>query len=426
MIDRIPDNFLMESELTPEQEKIFINQINRFNKINSTYINKDAPLIDDMGELYFSEGTLIHGTSRFDEEMLSSISQTGVLTGQAVGISEDGETYYCADFHRVDKDITISQYNNEFSYNDGRCPFGRRCDNSWAVAFVVVPNDINRELLSYDCYREGTLESDITKSFVNNMPLADRKKASSILYGVPSNCIDGIVVGGKVSSDKEKINYLISLFPNSYIVSSFGELIYNPSMGERLGDTIIDTRIEKVSLEYQKRQSKKMISSRNASIIDLINKNVLLMDLISKNCDVNLFDNLDILSLLKMIIEELFIDQINYNNLDTSVLFGVIKSYLSTKIDNSPSLVYGNDRLLLENKIVSLKNEIMEDMDEIKNRDSLIEALNQNYNNLWNQMFIDCKNEQIINVLASLGWQGSLDDNYIMSMRDTIVKGYGK
>ena len=336
MIDKIPDNFLMESELTIEQEKFFIEQINRFNEFNKNYVNVGCPIINDFGEVCFSQGTLIHGTSMYDEEMLSNISKTGILTGQAIGISEDGETYYCADFHRVCEDTTISGYNSEFTYNDGRCPFGRRSDNSNAVAFVIVPNEYNRELLSYDCYRDGTVESDITKSFINYMPIEDKEKASSILYGVPSSCINGIVVGGRVACNEERINYLINLFPNSYIVTSFGELIYNPSKGEKLGDDIINLRIKKVSLEYEKRQKKRDINSKNGIVIDLVRKNIRLMNLISKYCDVSLFDNLDILSLLKIVNDRLFFGQLELDGLNYSVLWENIEEYLSKNVIGTP------------------------------------------------------------------------------------------
>ena len=208
------------------------------------------------------KGSIIHGTTRYDEEMLDNISKTGILTGQAVGVSEDGETYYCADFHRVSEDTTVIDYCNTFSYNDGRCPFGKtRADNSSSVAFVIEPSLENAELLSYDCYRDGTKESDITKSFINMMPIEDKEKASSILYGVPSSCFSSIVVGGKLLDNPDRINYLISKFPKCYIMSSFGDLIYCPSKGEVLFDEIIDLRRRNASLKREKRLLNRMINN---------------------------------------------------------------------------------------------------------------------------------------------------------------------
>lgn len=276
-MNRLPDNFLVEGELTQEQLRIFLEQIDRFNKLNNSYSKVCGPSFDINGNLIFKKGTLIHGISRYSVDKLDSISKSGILTGQAVGKSEDGETYYCADFHRVKVDTSVYDYAINFSSNDGRCPFGNaiinsndvensrkhsehKMDISSSVAFVLTPNEYNRELLSYDCYRDGTRESDITKSFINMMPIDDRELGSSILYGVPVCCLEGIIVGGRVLEDKSKIDYLISKFPNCYLISSFGELIYDPSKGDKLGNEIIGLRREKLSLERDKRMMSKEIS----------------------------------------------------------------------------------------------------------------------------------------------------------------------
>lgn len=266
-MDKIPDGFLVEGELSNEQIRIFLEQIDRFDKLNESYSNVCSPSLDKDGSVMFKRGTLIHGISAYREDKIDSISKTGILTGQAVGISEDGETYYCADFHRVKEDVKVLDYSMNFKYNDGRCPFGKtRADNSYSVAFVLTPNETNRKLLAYDCYREGTLESDITKSFINTMPLDDRELGSSILYGVPVSCLEGIVVGGRLLGDKDKIDYLIEKFPNCYLMSSYGEVIYNPSRGDKLGDELVDLRREKASLEREKRLLAKEVSSLETNL----------------------------------------------------------------------------------------------------------------------------------------------------------------
>lgn len=255
MVDKIPDDFLIETDLTDEQKNILIEQINRFNKLNDTYRRKAIPVIDNDGGVFLTKGSIIHEIRSYNENKLDNISKTGILTGQAVGISENCETYYCADFHRVREDISISDYNEWFKINDGRCPFGTvRADNSSKVAFVVVPNESNQELLSYDCYRENTRESEITRSFINSMPIEDRELGSSILYGVPVSCIEGIIVGGEVLSDKNKIDFLIQKFPHCYITSAHGELIYNPSRNENLGDEIVELRRKLASSECERRK----------------------------------------------------------------------------------------------------------------------------------------------------------------------------
>lgn len=255
MVDRIPDDFLIETDLTEEQKGILISQINRFNKLNDIYNKKASPILDMNGGVFLTKGSIIHGIRSYNENKLDNISKTGILTGQAVGVSEDCETYYCADFHRVRENISMNDYNEGFKINDGRCPFGKvRADNSSKVAFVVVPNEYNRELLSYDCYRENTREAEITRSFINSMPIDDRELGSSILYGVPVSCIEGIIVGGIILSDKAKIDFLIQKFPHCYITSAHGELIYNPSKNENLGDEVVELRRKLAYLECERRK----------------------------------------------------------------------------------------------------------------------------------------------------------------------------
>lgn len=273
---KIPDNFLIETDLTDEQIKIFVEQINRFNELSKYYSVKSNPLMDEDGNLIFKEGTLIHGISAYDEDKLDNISKTGILTGQAVGVSEDGETYYCADFHRVDRDITVEEYCTNFKINDGRCPFGgARADNSRSVAFVVAPNEVCSELLSYDCYRVDTKESDITRSFVNLNGLprkgSETDKVSSILYGVPYNFINGIVVGGKILDDENKIKFLMEKFPNCYIMTAFGELIYDPSKDDYLNYEVVNLRREKYALTRDRRKLAREIN-------DLENQNNMLRE----------------------------------------------------------------------------------------------------------------------------------------------------
>lgn len=284
-MDRLPDNFLVEGELSSEQIRIFLEQIDRFNELSTSYSNICGPMISDDGSIIFKKGTLIHGISGYNEIKIDNISKTGILTGQAIGKSEDGETFYCADFHRVKEDVSVLDYSLNFKANDGRCPFGSammndvnnennrrhseyKMDISGSVAFVLTPNGVNRELLSYDCYRDGTLESDITRSFINMVPIDDKELGSSILYGVPASCLEGIIVGGKVLQDKNKIDYLIEKFPNCYLITSFGKLIYNPLKGDKLGDEMVELRRENVSLERDKRLLAREVSTIEKNLND--------------------------------------------------------------------------------------------------------------------------------------------------------------
>ena len=234
--------------LDKEQILILKDQISRFKKFKGKprkqIIPKATPILP--------EGTLIHGTG-FNKKVLENIAKTGIITGQYFGIEEDGETFFCADFHRINKDMTLEEYNKSFKYVDGRCPFGTRGKNT--IAFILHPNEEMNEISKYDCYRDNTKESNETKSFVNEagIPIEDKSTASSILFGVPSNFINGIVIGDNLINE-ENINLLKELFPNCYLVRNNGNIIYKQNDTEETTHFRINSILKDIELENKQKQ----------------------------------------------------------------------------------------------------------------------------------------------------------------------------
>lgn len=289
MLENIPESFLIEGELNDEQRKVLIEQISRFNKIKACGFKDNSPILNEKGEVILKEGMLIHGISNFDFNKVLNIKNTGILTGQALGIEEDGETYYCADFHRVDKDITFNDYSMNFSYRDGRCPMGKFNIGGKSLAFIIDKSDYyDNELFKYDCYREGTLESDVTKSFINYMPMKN-EVASSILYGVPSNFIVGIVIGNKLVKDREVVKFLVDTFPNCYLIGKFGDMIYNPS---EKGYAYVELRREMLCLNNDKRELETILMYKEKELCEERDKNKMFSDSVIKNCDADTLYNI--------------------------------------------------------------------------------------------------------------------------------------
>lgn len=242
--------------ISPEQQKALRAQIDRFIKLRSLP-KKDVEIGD---YVRLPEGTLIHGTP-VNEETLSSIAESGIITGQAFGIMEDGETFHCADFHRVNHDMSLANYNDQFPYVDGRCPFGKK--GKFTLAFVIYPDENLKELTSYDCYREGTKESDTTKDFVNmnGLPVDDTSLASGILFGIPSNFINGIIIGDN-NLNEEVVKFIIEKFPGSFITRNSGEIIY------KNGDNmeLVSARIKSIQRQIELEKSQETIEQRDRSI----------------------------------------------------------------------------------------------------------------------------------------------------------------
>ena len=234
-------------KLDARQLEILKEQMKRFESFKGE--KREQVIID--GDVILPEGTLIHGTP-FNEKTLENIAKSGIITGEYFGISEDGETFYHADFHRVPKETSLREYNDNFTYWDGRCPFGKKSKNT--IAFVIHPNSKLQEIASYDCYKDETKEAEKAKTFVNlnGLPTNDKSVVSSILFGVPSCFINGIVVGDNKITE-ENIKLLRSLFPDCYIVRNNGKIICGK---ENDNDEIISLRIETIKTEIESEKLK--------------------------------------------------------------------------------------------------------------------------------------------------------------------------
>ena len=99
----------------------------------------------------------------------------------------------------------------------------KRFKNAKQIAFNDVWNtefdeEILKEFLDYRYYKDF-----IELRFNKNASSTDRE--SSIMFGVPSKLIEGILVGRKIENDEEKLNYIKSKLPDCYICNLEGKVI---------------------------------------------------------------------------------------------------------------------------------------------------------------------------------------------------------
>ena len=97
-------------------------------------------------------------------------------------------------------------------------------------------NDVIKELLKGDILSNGISDEDV-KEFVNpdyyEKFIVDRKdkddfftdRESTILFGVPANLIEGILVGREYEKDESKLKEIKQLIPNAYICNLDGKVI---------------------------------------------------------------------------------------------------------------------------------------------------------------------------------------------------------
>ncbi len=98
-------------------------------------------------------------------------------------------------------------------------------------------NEYGKKLLKGDILNHFNVNDEDVKSFVNESYyerfIIDRKnkddfftdRESAILFGLPSNLIEGVLVGRKYEKDESKLNEIKLLLPNVYICNLDGKVI---------------------------------------------------------------------------------------------------------------------------------------------------------------------------------------------------------
>ena len=198
------------------------------NYIEALNSNKDPsnPNIDELGNVVFEKGDLFHGTT-YSEEIIRSIATKGLESGQLHDIVEDGETFFCVDFFKNQKEATPEEI----------CKFGKDyTDGSSQIVFVINNSDVDGpnakfpDITDYDAYNETTEKGRMAREIVNEagLPL-DKESAAAIIIGVPPCMISSIVVNSDIENDNKKIDFISVNFPKAYIVSRHtGKVIKKP------------------------------------------------------------------------------------------------------------------------------------------------------------------------------------------------------
>ncbi len=204
--------------------------IERYKKFTES-LNVDSipevPIVDENGHVIISQGDLFHGT-RYSEQVIESIATKGLVSGQLMGIEEDGETFLCIDFFKATKDSTADEI----------CAFGKQYTNGVnQIVFVINRSNLEGtnamfpELTSYDAYNENTVEGRKAREIVNvaGLPL-NYSTGAAILIGVPPTMISSIIINTEVENDSQKVDFIASNFPQATIISrTNGNILRNPT-----------------------------------------------------------------------------------------------------------------------------------------------------------------------------------------------------
>lgn len=249
-----------KEKLSGNLKQIVLDQIDRFYKANNITSPKNTYKVGD--NVFLKKGTLLHGTYK-NLEGLTEIVKKGLISSwfidgrlskypSSVGVWNLQNDYYLKDYINFYSGGTIMY-----------CGVFDKLANKEVSKTAVIPYDkmtnINEISQKYDCHMwlmEQTKEArfmpslnqdkvqigiifnaDLVKDFVNpnyyEKFIKDRAKKddfftnreSAVLFGIPSNLIEGILVGRTYEKDQNVLNEIKRLLPNCYICNLEGKFI---------------------------------------------------------------------------------------------------------------------------------------------------------------------------------------------------------
>ena len=263
-------------------KEIMIKQINTYYNAKDNYkLSKHKYNIGD--EVYLPKGTLLHGTYK-NIEGLKEIVKDGLISSwfidgrlskypSSVGVWNLKKDYLLKDYINFYSGGTIMYcgiFKNNVNTNKNKTaiiPYNQMNNlmkivpkeecHMWVleqtkearfmpslvqnrVQIGIIFNGDNsytKELLKGDILDSNNINDSDVLEFVNEAYyekfIIDRKnkddfftdRESAILFGVPSNLIEGILVGRDYEKDNKVLNEIKELLPNSYICNLDGKVI---------------------------------------------------------------------------------------------------------------------------------------------------------------------------------------------------------
>lgn len=212
---------ITKSKLNKLSADIMIKQIEKYDEAKSFKLPNHNYKVGD--EVILKKGTLLHGTYK-NIEGLKEIVKDGLISSWFI---EGRGTKYPSSVGvwNLKKEYQLKEYIN--FYSGGTVKYFNQPDN----------NKYTKELLKGDILQYENINDVEVKEFVNpnyyERFIVDRKnkddfftnRESAILFGLPANLIEGILVGREYEKDQSKLNGIKKLLPNAYICNLEGKVI---------------------------------------------------------------------------------------------------------------------------------------------------------------------------------------------------------
>lgn len=269
---------LQELDIEDSIRPFISEQMERYKTISvSKQKRKPLQINQETGEVIFEEGTLIHCAGRCNYSKLKSISEKGIISGEFLGIPEDGESFYCADFYRADKKMKSTELFDRISESDKifcRGPFGSMPKFKNKLAFIIEPRDDLKQLLDTDMYKKENA-NHIMQTELNLLEEYKTEKngqIASIPYGLPAIAISGIIAGDDLLQDEEYINMIKEQFSGIYILTRDGKVFFDPELSKRNNENIKRIAKEDTVIEENENAQEIVRQLQNEREIDISKK----------------------------------------------------------------------------------------------------------------------------------------------------------
>ena len=249
--------------------EIVIKQIeDYFELAESNYIVRNTYQVND--KVLLNENHLLHGIGKHTD-IINVFAERGIVSQDYFEEASNHAFCYESAFWHVSGDISLKEYienysgivakvNNEY----WQVPYGKldefvekmkevehwlwTAESSMEIRFMpslardinqigfilntenaiaqrIKKNSVFKEQFNKDYAMEFVNEKSKSKFEQNGFTEDFFERADYIIFGLPKNCIEGIIVGRQVEHNKNHLETLKILFPNSYICNLDGVVI---------------------------------------------------------------------------------------------------------------------------------------------------------------------------------------------------------
>lgn len=249
-------------------------QIDKFYKLQAEYkIDNEKHSLGD--NILLDSNTLIHGT-RIATNELKTIKEYGLLAPEFFGkYSKNKKKPFVVEFWNIEENISLKDYINKYcgvtiEVKDNNGTISKRIIspinnieneilslkeyrdyliyqnqeqrflpnkylNNATMAFIIRINDKNKDLFTNDIFSvqfdkkiiKQIVPKWFYKKYMENRTFDNYEtgREKAILYGMPSNLIEGILVNREIEEDSNKLTIIKEQFPYCYICNIDGKVI---------------------------------------------------------------------------------------------------------------------------------------------------------------------------------------------------------